>query len=248
MIAAPPSAPWRIFAESLAVRDRPDASAGEIGELASGDLVETGPVTIHPVTGEEWLGIEAGFVSVTGLHRVHPANVAIEGNLPIGSEIVDRWWGLPITYEPGDLTPIPIHRAIEQGGHIYLLREEPLAALEAMLSAAQADGVAIRLNSAYRSGSYQMNLYQRACARDGNGQRYSARPGHSEHQLGTTVDLTDPAEKFAFTAEFARTPQGMWLEATARHFGFRRSYRDENVALTGYISEPWHWRFVGNGD
>lgn len=238
--------PWTVFADEAAILAEPHFGASRLGRLVSGDTV-AGEAITNPATDEPWLEIEYGpgraFVTLTALHRVHPANL-VEGAIAIGSEVVNRWWGMPLGYVPGDLETIPAELTIPDGKE-YLLRAEPLRALKAMLAAAGAEGVVIRTDSAYRSGERQTMLYTRAVAKDGASQRYSAPPGHSEHQLGTTVDLTDPDEKFAFTAEFADTPQGLWLAAHAERFGFRRTYRDDNTAETGYIPEPWHWRYVG---
>jgi len=177
-------------------------------------------------------------------HRVHPVNNQSSGNIKIGTEVVDRWWGLRSDYEPDDLVQIPeSHRIIDHKEYWY--REEALPHLLKMIDAAAEDGIIIRVNSSYRTFEYQVGLYERATKKDGDGQRYSAPPGHSEHQLGTCVDLTDPEEKFAFTEEFDTTEQGRWLAANAKRFGFRRSYTQQNKAETGYISEPWHWRFIG---
>ncbi|MEO8376531.1 MAG: M15 family metallopeptidase, partial [Candidatus Sumerlaeota bacterium] len=110
---------------------------------------------------------------------------------------------------------------------------------------AEKDGVILRVVSSYRSGEYQRGLYERACKKDGAAQRYSARPGHSEHQLGVAVDICDIEQKHAFEHSFQETKEGKWLAANAADYGFIRSYTDDNIDETGYISEPWHWRYWG---
>lgn len=114
-----------------------------------------------------------------------------------------------------------------------------------MLDAARRDGIEIRVLSSWRSGNYQLGLYTRAIERNGRSQRASAPPGHSEHQLGTVVDLCDVEEREVLTQEFGETPQGEWLKGNAARFGFHLSYTRENSAVTGYIPEPWHWRYWG---
>ena len=118
-------------------------------------------------------------------------------------------------------------------------------ALLRMLESARSDGVEIRIASDYRSGKRQKELYLAAVEKDGPEQRYSAPPGHSEHQLGTTADLTDSEGKHLFAQDYDQTPGGMWLEKNAPGYGFKRSYYPHNVKETGYISEPWHWRYIG---
>ncbi len=239
-------APYTLFADTLA-REQPTDASGVCRVYTAGLQVTGTAIHVNPETDEEWLETEIdgspAFVSMTALLRVHPDNLQ-DGDLAIGREVVDRWWGVPIEYEPGDLEPIPPNWTIPDGKD-YRLRREALAAVLKMLEAAANDDVDMRIISAYRPGIRQRALYLAACDRDGNGQRYSARPGHSEHQLGTTVDLTDPDQRYNFEHAFQDTPQGQWLAANAASFGFRRSYTDDNTAETGYISEPWHWRYHG---
>lgn len=238
--------PWIVFEEHVPLLAEPSFSARVLGMLESGTEVTGKP--LDSPSGEPWLEVThrgaPAFVSLTTIHRIHPANRSAQHPLPIGREVVNRWWGLPMDYEPDDLEPVPAELTVPDGKD-YLLRGEVVAALRRMLAAAAAEGVEIRTNSAYRSSSRQMMLYRNAVRRDGAAQRYSAPPGHSEHQLGTTVDLTDPAEAWAFTAEFAGTPQGLWLAKHAASHGFFRTYRDDNTAETGYIPEAWHWRYLG---
>jgi LAS superfamily LD-carboxypeptidase LdcB len=241
-------APWIVFTDHAAVRTAPRLGADEIGELQSGDTLR-GEIVVDHATSQEWIASESGsgdataYVALNDLHRVHPDNVA-EGNLPIGHEVVNRWWGLPLDYEPSDLVEIPSRLAVNPNRHIRL-RREPLAALERMLSAALDDGVDIQVLSAYRSADYQRGLLMHAVVSNGPGQRTVARPGHSEHQLGTTVDLSDPAGRYATDPAFGDTPQGQWLAAHAAEYGFFQSYTDRNEAQTGYACEPWHFRYMG---
>ncbi len=240
------SAPWRVFSPTATVYASPDRNGAPVGESKQGAEL-FGEYMIAHDTDEEWLKTtiegRAAWIPRIHLHRIHPANIAT-GNIAVGTEHVDRWWGLPLDYEPDDLVPTPERYRVELKRD-FPLRREASDALVAMLDAALADGTDIRITSAYRSGEYQTTLYTNAIARSGAAQRFSAPPGHSEHQLGTCADLTDPGDKFSFTEAFGSTPQGLWLEANAARFGFRRSYYPHNVKDTGYISEPWHWRYWG---
>lgn len=101
--------------------------------------------------------------------------------------------------------------------------------LRALLAAAQAAGHALRIESAYRSYRDQERLF--ATIKEAG---RAARPGHSEHQLGTTVDL--------------RLPTGAairWLADHAAEHGFALSYPAGKQRITGYRPEPWHIRYVG---
>ncbi len=240
------TAPWRVFSATASVYPVADRQAVPLGELASGAEL-FGEYTTNPETDEDWLKTvfddKSAWVPRVHLYRIHPHNVT-EGNISVGTEKVDRWWGLPLDYEPDDLVPTPVKHRVELKRD-FPVRRATAEALVQMLEAALSDGIDIRVTSAYRSGEYQTRLYTNAISRDGHSQRYSAPPGHSEHQLGTCVDLTDPDDKFSFTEAFHDTLQGRWLEKNAGRFAFRRSYYPHNVKQTGYISEPWHWRYWG---
>jgi D-alanyl-D-alanine carboxypeptidase len=69
--------------------------------------------------------------------------------------------------------------------------------------------------------------------------RESARPGHSQHQLGLVIDFG------SITDAFARTPEGIWLSANASRFGWSLSYPEGYEDVTGYRWESWHYRYVG---
>jgi len=77
--------------------------------------------------------------------------------------------------------------------------------------------------------------------------KYSAVPGHSEHQLGTTVDLGSLTGVAWSNPKFPTSRTALWLESNAYKFGFVRSYPAgaENIALSCYGAEAWHWRYVG---
>jgi D-alanyl-D-alanine carboxypeptidase len=114
--------------------------------------------------------------------------------------------------------------------------------LEDMLEAAKEDGHDIKVSSAYRSFDEQSELKGQYTQIYGSGANtFSADQGYSEHQLGTTLDLTTPGVGGAYTS-FATTEAYKWLLANAHRFGFILSYPENN---TFYVFEPWHWRFVG---
>ncbi len=75
--------------------------------------------------------------------------------------------------------------------------------------------------------------------------RYSAMAGHSEHQLGTVIDVSTSELRGALDDAFAGTETGKWLAGHADEFGFAFSYPEGKENLTGYMWEPWHLRWVG---
>jgi D-alanyl-D-alanine dipeptidase len=101
--------------------------------------------------------------------------------------------------------------------------------LQKLLAAARAAGFRLRISSAFRSYKEQARLF-RAIKERGR----AARPGHSEHQLGTTIDLRLPSTKAI-----------VWLADHAFEEGFALSYPPGQQRITGYRPEPWHVRYVG---
>lgn len=101
--------------------------------------------------------------------------------------------------------------------------------IQALLAAAESAGHRLRISSGFRSYAEQAKVF-RTTKEKGR----AARPGHSEHQLGTAVDLRLPTKAAVD-----------WLAEHAADFGFALSYLAGKQRLTGYRPEPWHIRFVG---
>jgi D-alanyl-D-alanine carboxypeptidase len=151
-------------------------------------------------------------------------------------------------YEPTDLVRITWRGFISsQGG--YWLRREAAQALSAMFAAAKAEKIQLKILSAYRSYSAQVQVFAKWVAKSGlqQARKYSAVPGHSEHQLGTTVDIGSLTGVAWSNPKFPTSRTALWLEAQAYKFGFIRSYPAgaANIALSCYGAEAWHWRYVG---
>jgi len=145
---------------------------------------------------------------------------------------VDKETSLADDYEPQDLVRL-------KNGH--LLRKAAAASLEEMSAAAADEGLNLVVSSAYRSYKYQVEVYARHVKNMGQAaaDRVSARPGHSQHQLGLVVDFG------SITNEFARTREGIWIYNNASRFGWSISYPQGYEELTGYSWESWHYRYVG---
>jgi D-alanyl-D-alanine carboxypeptidase len=154
--------------------------------------------------------------------------------------LVDKKNELPGEYEPDDLVTLKAPAVVVNKGGMKF-RKAYLPALMAMISAAKKQGLTLQVSSAYRSWVYQKNTFQMYANRDGlaTAERYSARPGRSQHQLGTVIDFGSVEPSFADTKE------GQWLDAHAEQFGFSMSYPKDQEALTGYVFEPWHFRYIG---
>ncbi|MCY3602480.1 MAG: M15 family metallopeptidase [Chloroflexi bacterium] len=125
--------------------------------------------------------------------------------------------------------------------------EGVLPDLLALLEAASEAGHLVAVVSSYRSYETQRNTFEYHVNEYGLDQalRVSARPGHSEHQLGTTVDFSSTTVGYELVEAFGSTPEGRWLADHAHEYGFILSYPEGKEVVTGYAYEPWHFRWVG---
>jgi hypothetical protein len=172
---------------------------------------------------------------------------ASDGNLAIGRERVDPARPLPIRYEPNDLEVVPSRYGA--GGYedrVLLLRREAKEKFIALIEDAEREGVVVRILSAYRSAVYQSGLYGNAVAKRGVFQNSVAKPGHSEHQLGTTCDLTTDEIQNGLSSEFEGTRAFAWIKENGHRYGIYLSYPKYGKRVTGYVYEPWHYRYYGD--
>jgi D-alanyl-D-alanine carboxypeptidase len=152
----------------------------------------------------------------------------------------------PANYVPPDLVlPAAPHIASTASS---VLRSEAASALVSMFAAAAAEGAgAMQIQNAYRSFAVQTNTHNSLVNSLGaaKADAQSARPGYSEHQTGLALDIAASPSKCDIAACFATTPQGAWLAANSFRFGFILRYPADKQAVTGYVFEPWHYRYVG---
>lgn len=145
-------------------------------------------------------------------------------------------------YRPRDL--VSVKKAhIKGSGKV---RRIMIADLRAMARAARRAGKPLAVRSAYRSYATQVATFNYWVSKVGyqRALKVSARPGHSEHQLGTTIDFTvAPGQPLSTT--FGKSRQGRWMKRHAWKFGFVSSYPKGKRKVTCYSYEPWHWRYVG---
>ena len=143
---------------------------------------------------------------------------------------------------PVSLTPIETKYVNPTSTNLqYLTQAYPF--LQKLLADANAGGLHLQVDSAYRSFGTQAVLKQsyRVTYGAGTANSFSAEQGYSEHQLGTAVDFTTPAIGGGLSG-FDKTAEYTWLLNNAYKYGFVISYPLSNPS---YEFEPWHWRFVG---
>ncbi len=155
--------------------------------------------------------------------------------------LVDKKHELPADWAPKDLVSLGSKKSYKPNRDGLSLRAGADVSLEKMAAAARMDGVTLVVSSSFRSYDYQKTIYERNVHELGQAvaDRESARPGTSQHQLGTVVDFG------SITDEFAQTTASKWLTRHAVEYGWSLSFPNGFEAVTGYRWESWHYRYLG---
>lgn len=159
--------------------------------------------------------------------------------------VLDTIYQLPSDYAPATL--VSTSRAGIDGG--FQVSKVVINDLRALHDASVAAGAEVAVRSAYRSYAEQQGTFAHwvdVAGRDG-ALAVSARPGHSEHQLGTAIDFRSASSTKApwDYADWGATKPGAWMADHAWEHGFVLSYPKGMKDETCYESEPWHYRYVG---
>jgi zinc D-Ala-D-Ala carboxypeptidase len=121
-----------------------------------------------------------------------------------------------------------------------------------MARAAAAAGSPLAVYSAFRSYRTQVAVFGKWVRVLGakNALLGTARPGHSEHQLGLAIDFKAKGGPLPWTYyDWSKgTTAGRWLAAHAWQYGFVMSYPVGKTKKTCYGFEPWHYRYVGRDE
>ena len=124
--------------------------------------------------------------------------------------------------------------------------------LRKLIAAAKKDGITLKVQSGYRSYVSQIQTFKRWTGREMRRNKkltqneaeviantYSAKPGHSEHQLGTVVDILSSQNNYKFSSD-PKLKYISWFEKNAPKFNFKISFPKGNKE---YEYEPWHIRW-----
>jgi D-alanyl-D-alanine carboxypeptidase len=183
-----------------------------------------------------------------------PASTIPTSAPPVGGEstcndllvLVDKTYGLSENYAPPDRVylanySIPVS-ASATAGRLVMISD-----LQRLFADSVGAGIDLKVISAYRSYSLQASIYASYVQQYGEAQAntFSAQPGHSQHQLGTAVDFSTNEIGYELSQNFGNTKAGQWLLANAYKYGFYLSYPLGQDSITGYMYEPWHFRYVG---
>ncbi|GLV65918.1 hypothetical protein Bmyc01_45870 [Bacillus mycoides] len=181
-------------------------------------------------------------------NRENSINKEKESSFASIEAVVNKEYGLPENYKPNDLVvpnvPFSFSGTVEKSH----LRKEAADALEKLFDLAKQEGIQLNAVSGFRSYEYQKNLYASNVKKNGqeHTDRFSAKPGHSEHQTGLTMDVSSKSANNELELSFANTKEGKWLKDNAHRAGFIIRYPKGKESITGYAYEPWHIRYVGD--
>lgn len=192
-------------------------------------LADRVKVTVHTtLAGWSYVtqGETRGYVRASKLINIPDASKVtyLQGIL-----VVNKDYPLPKNYAPG------IDATAKQ-------------AMNQLIAVASRAGYKLSAFSVYRSYGEQTRIHNNYVKRDGQAaaNRYSARPGHSEHQSGLAFDIGEVGrENLWLTEQFGTTAAGKWLVSNAHTYGFILRYPQGKESITGYMYEPWHFRYVG---
>ncbi len=159
--------------------------------------------------------------------------------------VLDPTYMVPAEYVPADLVPVS---GAGFGGDASgeLVREIVIADLEAIRVDGQNAGAPLDVLSGYRSFGDQevtFNYWWAMLGYEAAAHR-AARPGHSEHQLGTSLDVSSPGWAGRFGDWAVDSPSGAWMTQHAWEYGFVMSYPAGGDLATCYGYEPWHFRWI----
>jgi len=167
-------------------------------------------------------------------------DVDIVANPNALSVLLNKHFSLPADWMPDELTDIR---------HGHLMHPEAAEQFERMRAAIREDNLNLVVISTYRNLTRQQNLFNNALATRGvvRTERAFARPGHSEHHTGLAVDVMHRGHTGGTmtSMRFEQSRQFAWLVENAHEYGFILRYPQGYLEISGYIFEPWHWRYVG---
>lgn len=153
--------------------------------------------------------------------------------------LVNKHYKLDENFVPDDLVEFDqeyCNDEVQEGNR------EAVVAFKNMYEAAKKEGLGLVINSSYRSYQDQENICNTFKDLYGEGYvtKYVALPGFSEHQTGLAFDIGSTSSKV-----FAESKEYEWMKENAYKYGFILRFTKANAYITGFRSEPWHYRYVG---
>ena len=145
-------------------------------------------------------------------------------------------------YVPSNLKPISSYNIhyIQRENEVMKSKSIVLDNYQKMYNEAQKNNIELVIYSAYRSYHKQSELFYKV---NNQNDRYSAKPGFSEHQTGLSLDISDTTHGLTLNLQYANT--FYWLNNNCYKYGFILRYPKGKEFFTKYNYEPWHYRYVG---
>lgn len=155
--------------------------------------------------------------------------------------LIDKKHTVSSDYVPKNLVKLEKNEYFNINRNDLSLRPDVYEALKDFSIAANKEGIKLLVSSTYRSFEYQKKLFAKWVKIDGleEAERESARPGTSQHQLGSVIDFG------SITDDFAETKMGKWIYENASNYGWSLSFPRNYEDVTGYRWECWHFRYIG---
>lgn len=143
-------------------------------------------------------------------------------------------------YEPSDLVEMDDKYSNNYYG-VNKLRSEAYEHFKQMVDDANAQGIYFLADTTYRSFDTQETIYSNYAYEHTKEEtsKYAARPGYSEHELGTAIDVSNVWYIEEGDEEYN------WIAKNAWKYGFIMRYKKSKEDITKYAAEDWHIRYVG---
>ncbi len=169
---------------------------------------------------------------------IKPTNTNIENRYLV---LANKFYQLPETFKPEQLELISTMYAYEN----RYIDSSIYPEFKSMWNAAKKEDLTLIVVSGFRDFETQKKIYNNFLATQGRGiaEQISARPGHSEHQLGFALDIV--THGYGLSNNFEKSEEFKWLVDNAHKYGFILRYPNNAEHITGYSYEPWHYRYVG---
>ena len=155
--------------------------------------------------------------------------------------LVNKFYQLKENYEREDLVNISLQYSFSGN---QAAKEVVEKYIEMHKKAKEELGVTLMVNSSYRSYQKQNEVYKQYKSKGQEyADSYAARPGFSEHQTGLALDIFSLTHPTINT--FKESEEYNWLKENCYKYGFILRYPEGKENITGYSTESWHFRYVG---
>jgi zinc D-Ala-D-Ala carboxypeptidase len=221
------------------------------GEGDVSDSTQDGPASLNEINSavKQATELEEAMLEETIFNDIQTVNgKEVIQNASNLFALVNKNFGLPAEYFPDDLVRPDVSFSFgNQDIEKSKLRKEAANALEEMFAEAKQNGIMLYAVSGFRSYNRQETLFTAEVQKIGEEMAIEAVavPGNSEHQTGLAMDISSDSVGLSLSEQFGETLESKWLEKNAHKFGFILRYPKGKEHLTGYMYEPWHYRYVG---